>query len=65
MRMSHEMFDTNKNNKLQNPSVLHETNLLSLINPSLVHVYCSTTLSHYRLIRLKRFVSQINHKLCN
>ena len=32
--------DTTKN-KLHNPSVLHETNFLSLINPSLAHVYCS------------------------
>ena len=52
MRVSYMVFDTNKN-KLQNLSVLHETNLLSLINPSLAHVYCSTTLSNHRLIRLK------------
>jgi len=32
--------DTTKN-KLHNPSVLHETNFLSPINPSLAHVYCS------------------------
>ena len=29
--------DTNKKN-LYNPSVLHETNFLSLINPSLAHI---------------------------
>ena len=52
-------------NKLQNPLVLHETNLLSLINPSSAHAYCITTLSNHGLIRLKRFVSQISHKLCN
>ena len=38
---------------------------LSLINMSLAHVYCSTTLSNHKLIRLKRFVSQISRKLCN
>ena len=52
--------DTNKN-KLQNPSVIHETNLVSLINPSLAYIYCSTTLSNHRLIRLKKFVSQQFH----
>ena len=46
--------DTNKKNKLQNPSVIHEMNLLSLINPPLAHVYCSTTLSNHDLIRLKK-----------
>ena len=29
--------DTNKKNKLQNPLVLYETNLSSLINPALAH----------------------------
>jgi len=33
-------------------------NLLSLINQSLEVVYCSTILSNYGLIRLKRFISQ-------
>ena len=28
-------------------------NLLSLINPSVAHIYCSTTLSNHGLIRLK------------
>ena len=46
-----------------------ETNLqddfLSLINLSLAHVYCSTMLLNYELIRLKRFISQISRKLCN
>ena len=32
-------------------------NLLSLINVPLEVVYCSTTLSNYGSIRLKRFVS--------
>ena len=35
-------------------------NLLNLINPSLAHVYCSTTLSNHGLIRLIRFVSSIS-----
>jgi hypothetical protein len=46
--------DTNKKNKLQNPSVIRETNLLSLINPSLAHVYYSTILLNHSLIRLKK-----------
>jgi hypothetical protein len=32
--------------------LIHETNLLSLINPSLAHVYCSTTWSNHELISL-------------
>ncbi len=40
-------------------------NLLSLINPSLANIYCSTTLSNYNVIRLKRFVSQFTCKLYN
>jgi hypothetical protein len=32
-------------------------NLLSLINPSLAHVYCGATLSNHGLNRLKKFVS--------
>jgi hypothetical protein len=51
-------------NKLQNPLVIRETNLLSIINQSLAHVYCSTTLSKYGLIRLKNFVSQNSLNLC-
>ena len=51
-------------NKLQNLSVIRKTNLLSLINHSLAHVYCSTTLSNYGLIRLNRFISQISLNLC-
>ena len=42
-----------------------ETNLLSLINPLLANVYCSTTLSNHSVIRLKRFVSRFTCKLCN
>jgi hypothetical protein len=34
-------------------------NTLSLINPSLEIVYCSTTLSNHNIIRLVRFVSKI------
>jgi hypothetical protein len=52
-------------NKLQNPSVNHEINLLSLINPSLAHVLLCTLLLNHELIRLKRFVSQITRNLCN
>ena len=44
-------------NELHNPSVLHGTNFLSIINPSLAHVYGSKILPNYGLIRLKRFVS--------
>jgi hypothetical protein len=51
--------DSNKKNKLQNSSVIHETNLLSLINSSLAHVYCSTTLSNHGLIRLKNLSRKI------
>ena len=40
-------------------------NLLSLINPSLAHIYCSTTLSNHGLIRLNRFVLQISLNMCN
>jgi hypothetical protein len=36
-----------------------ETNLLSLINPSLETVYCSTTLSNHDIISLVRFVFKI------
>jgi hypothetical protein len=57
--------DINKKNKLQIPPVNHEMNLLSLINPSLPHVYYSTTVSNHGLIRLKKFVSQISRNLCN
>jgi hypothetical protein len=28
-------------------NLIHETNLLNLINPSIVHVYCNTTLLNY------------------
>jgi hypothetical protein len=34
-------------------------NPLSLINPSLETVYCSTTLSNHDIIRFVRFVSKI------
>jgi len=48
--------DTNKNNKLHNPSVLHETIFLSLINPSLAYVYCSHTLSNHELDSSRKLV---------
>jgi len=47
------------------PAIIYETNLLSLINPLLEYIYCSTTLSNHALIRLNRFVSQISLHLCN
>ena len=37
-----------------------ETNLTSLINPSLEIIYYSMTLSNHDLIRLKRFVSKLH-----
>ena len=40
-------------------------NLLSLINSLLLNIYCSTTLSDNVTIKLKRFISQFIHKLCN
>jgi hypothetical protein len=45
---------------LRNP----EINLLNLINPSLAHVYCSTTLSNHELIRFKKIISQ-NSRIIN
>jgi len=48
-----EYSDSNKKNKLQ-------MNLLSLINPSLAYVYCTTVLSNYGLVRLNKLVSQIS-----
>jgi hypothetical protein len=50
---------------ITDPSVNREINLLSLINPSLANVYCSTTLSNHGEIRLKRFVLQISRNLYN
>ena len=64
MRCGIGCSDTNKKNKLHNSSVIRETNLLSLINSSLAHVYCSITLSNHGLIRLNKFVSQSSLNLC-
>jgi len=44
-------------NKKINYRINNETNLLSLINSSLAHIYCSTTLSNHGLIRFNKFVS--------
>ena len=44
--------------KLHNLYVNCETNLLNLINSSLLNIYCSTLLLNYAAIRFKRFVSQ-------
>ena len=38
---------------------------MSLINPSLEHVYCSNLASNHVLIRLIRFVSRFTIHLCN
>jgi hypothetical protein len=58
-------LDTNKK-QIQNPSVNRETNLLSLINPSLAHVLLwHFIVKSYRLIRLKKFVLQNSRNLCN
>ena len=40
-------------------------NLLSLINPPLVNVYCSTTLSNHGAIRFKIFTSQFTRNMYN
>ena len=40
-------------------------NLLSLINLILAHIYCSTKLLNYELIRLKRSISQSRRSLSN
>jgi hypothetical protein len=50
-------------NKLQISLVNCEMNLLRLINLSLAHVYCITTLSNDGLIGLKNF-SQISLNMC-
>jgi hypothetical protein len=57
--------DINKKNKLQNPSGNYETNLMILINLSLVHVGIVALKAFHGLIRLKRFVSLFLRKLCN
>ena len=43
--------------------MLREMNLLTLINSSLAHIYGSTTLSKYGLIRLNRFISSISREV--
>ena len=45
--------------------VNYETNLMSLINPSLAYVYCSNLVSNHVLISLIRFVSRFTIYLCN
>jgi hypothetical protein len=40
--------------------LIHKTNLLSLINSWLAHVYCSITWVNHGLIRFNRFISRIN-----
>jgi hypothetical protein len=39
--------------------VIHETNLLNLINMSLTHIYCSIVLLNHRLIRLNKFICKL------
>jgi hypothetical protein len=38
-------------------------NLLSLINSSLAHIYCSIVWANHGLIRFNRFISRINLKV--
>jgi hypothetical protein len=45
--------DTNKKNKLQNPSENCETNLMILINPSLAHIGTIALMDNHGLIMLK------------
>ena len=40
-------------------------NLLNLINLLLVYVYCNTKLSNHKLIRIKKFISQISRNILN
>ena len=48
------------------PHHLHvEANLMSLINPSLEHIYCSYLVSNHVLIRLIRFVPRFTVHLYN
>jgi hypothetical protein len=51
--------------QLHIPPGNYEINLLSIINPSLTNIYCSTILSNHCAIRVKRFVSQFSGELCN
>jgi hypothetical protein len=44
-------------NRLHKSDLIHETNLLSIINPSSAQIYYSTTWSNHELIRLNGFVS--------
>jgi hypothetical protein len=50
--------------KQNTASVIYETNLLCLINPSLAYVYYITTLSNLGIVRLKNFVLQNSFNLC-
>jgi hypothetical protein len=45
--------------------LIHEINLLNLINLLLAHIYCNIAWSIYGLIRFNEFVSQINLYLYN
>ena len=45
--------------------VNYETNLMSLINPSLDYIYCSNLVPNHVLIRPIRFVSRFTVHLCN
>jgi hypothetical protein len=46
--------DTNKKKLITELVCNCEKNLLRLINPSLAHVYCSTTLANHGLFKLKK-----------
>ena len=55
----------NKKTNYTNLSLNRDTYLLSLINPSLANVCCSTILFNHGAIRLKAFIQHISHNLCN
>ena len=39
--------------------LVHETNLLGIVNPSLAYIYCSTTWSNHKLIRFNKFSREL------
>jgi hypothetical protein len=54
-----------KTNYITNSSRNRETNLLSLIKPSLAHCVTAALKANHGLIKLKRFVSRFSTKMCN
>jgi len=58
-------LETNKKNKLHNSLKNYKTNLLSIINLSLVYMWITVAFkTNYGLTSLKRFVNQFSTKLC-